>query len=280
MVVGKTVVVTGASTGIGRATAVAFHDAGFDVVATMRDVAAGEGLPCRVEALDVTSDDSVDRLFSALGPVDVLVNNAGIGAPGSCEDTGLDFLHRAVDTNFYGAVRCTRKVLSDMRQRRSGALIYTTSIAGRVPTPMQGAYTASKFALEGWAETLAYEMAPFGVRVSIIEPGFVLTPIFSKQYPLPSAVYEQAGGRMVSHLLAQARHGTVPEDVGRIMLEAATTDLPRLRWIVGPDATQMHERMSQTSHAELLDLFATPDEETYWAKFEKVFGPEVSPERS
>lgn len=276
---GKTAVVTGASTGIGRATAVAFHEAGFDTVATMRDVAAGEGLPCRVEALDVTSDESVERLFSSLGPVDVLVNNAGIAANGSCEDTDLDYLHQIIDTNFYGAVRCTRSVLPHMRQRGEGCLLYTTSIAGRVATPIQGAYSASKYALEGWAETLAYETAPFGMRVAIIEPGFVLTPIFTKEYPQPSPPYSNAGNRFVEYLVAQARHGTMPEDVGKVMVEAATTDRPRLRWMVGPDAEQMHERMGQASHEELMDLFAAGDDDTYWAKFEKLFGPEVTPGR-
>ncbi len=274
-----TVVVTGASTGIGRATAEAFHAAGFDVVATMRDPGAGEGLPCRVEALDVTDDASVARLFSSVGPVDVLVNNAGIGAPGSCEDTDMDFLHRAMDTNFSGAVRCTRQVLPQMRERGEGCLLFTTSVAGRVVMPFQSAYHASKFALEGWAETLAYEMAPFGVRVAIIEPGFVLTPIFTKDYPQPSATYAQIGGRLVEFLLAQARHGTMPDHVAQVMVEAATTTRPKLRWMVGPDALRVAERMDNIAEDELMAMYREPDDHAFWATFQKLFGPEVTPER-
>jgi NAD(P)-dependent dehydrogenase (short-subunit alcohol dehydrogenase family) len=277
---GDRVVVTGASTGIGRAAAVAFHDAGFDVVATMRDVAAGETLPCRVEALDVTSNESVERLFDLVRPVDVLVSNAGVGAPGSCEDLDVEYVHEVMDTNFYGAIRCTRKVLPEMRERRSGCLVYTTSIAGRVASPIQGTYHASKFALEAWAESLAYEMAPFGVRIALVEPGFVLTPIFSKQYRQPSAAYVQATNRMVEFLLAQARHGTTPEDVGKVIVEAASTDRPRLRWLVGPDAHQMYERAARTSEEDLIGLYGIQDDDAYWAKYEKIFGPEITPRRN
>jgi NAD(P)-dependent dehydrogenase (short-subunit alcohol dehydrogenase family) len=142
---------------------------------------------------------------------------------------------------------------------------------------MQGAYTASKFALEGWTETLAYEVAPFGIRVVLIEPGVVITPIFEKEYPPASPLYEAQGNRLLNLLLSNTRHGTMPEHAAAVILEAATSDEDRLRWTVGPDAEQLLERHFATSDADRLAAHRETDDEAYWAAMTKIYGPEVMP---
>jgi NAD(P)-dependent dehydrogenase (short-subunit alcohol dehydrogenase family) len=272
-------VITGASSGIGRATALALHEAGFDVIATMRNPAAGQELPCRVERLDVTDDASVDDLFDRVGPVDVLVNNAGVGGPGSCEETTINDLRDVMEANFFGAVRCTKKVIKPMREAGRGCIVNVTSVAGRVVAAMQSAYTASKFALEGWSESLAEELIPFGVRVAIVEPGVVFTPIFDKDYRQPSRVYAPAANRLVELLFGNGRHGTVAAHAAQTIVEAITTDDPRLRWLVGPDAKQLVDRSRATSDEERLAIYSEIDDDAFWNRFLRVYGPVVTPIR-
>src|SRR5213078_1120105 len=143
--------------------------------------AAADQLPIEVIALDVTEADSVATAFAAIqqaGPVDVLVNNAGIGGAAPLELTPEDEHRRMFDTNYFGAVRCIQAVLPAMRERRRGTIVNVTSIAGRVATPNQIAYSASKWALECAGEALAHEVRRFGIRVVNVEPGVVMTSIF------------------------------------------------------------------------------------------------------
>jgi len=270
-------VVTGCSTGIGRSTAELLHAKGYDVVATMRNTDMGAELPCRVEALDVDDDASVAALFDQLGPVDVLVNNAGVPGPGSCEEAPLDLVHGVFETNFFGAVRCLQAVLPGMRTRGKGCVVNVTSIAGRFAAAGQGAYNASKFALEGWTETLAAEVAQFGVRVVLIEPGVVITPIFGKVTEMPSGPYAHQGMRLISLLLGQFRNGTTPEQTAEVIHESMTTATPRLRWTVGPDAALLERKLGETTADERIALSAVPDDDAYWAELERLFGPELRP---
>src|SRR5215468_35165 len=183
-------VVTGTSSGIGLATALELARKGHRVFAGMRNLgkaqplreaAAKEGLPVEVLELDVNSQASVERAFAAArahGPVDVLVNNAGIGGATPLELTP-EAEHRAMfETNYFGAIRCIQAVLPEMRERKAGAIVNITSIAGLVATPNQIAYSASKWALECLGEALAHEVRRFGIRVVNIEPGVVMTSIF------------------------------------------------------------------------------------------------------
>ena len=183
--------VTGTSTGIGFATALHLARHGHRVVATMRDLAKAsplqdaaraEGLPLVVRELDVTLPDSIERAVAATlageGPIDVLVNNAGIGGATPLELTP-EAEHRAMfETNYWGAIRMIQAVLPSMRERRAGCIVNVTSIAGRIATPNQIAYSASKHALAAASEALAHEVHAFGIRVAIIEPGVVQTAIF------------------------------------------------------------------------------------------------------
>jgi len=270
-------VVTGCSSGIGRATAISLYEAGFDTLATMRRPEDGEDLPCRVERLDVDSDESVADLFGSMGPVDLLVNNAGVPAPGSVEDTGLDTVRATLETNFFGVVRCTRAVLPGMRHRRSGAIVTVSSIAGRLPLPMEAAYNASKFAVEGWVETLAYEVASFGIRVALVEPGVVLTPIFEKGDAEPSPPYEEWATRLFEVQMGCARFETAAEDVAEVVLEAATTEEPHLRWPVGPDADRLEYLLAESTPEQRRDVFTHADAECFWPAFRSVFGGELTP---
>jgi NAD(P)-dependent dehydrogenase (short-subunit alcohol dehydrogenase family) len=271
-------VVTGCSTGIGRSTAELLHEKGYDVVATMRNPDMGKDLPCRVEPLDVNDDASVAALFDRLGPVDVLVNNAGIPGPGPCEEVPVEEIKQVFETNFFGAIRCIQAVLPSMRERGAGAIVNVTSIAGRFAAPAQGAYNASKFALEGWTETLAGEVAGFGVRVVLIEPGVVITPIFGKVTEMPSGPYAAHGMRLITLLLGQFRNGTTPAQTAEVILESITTAEGRLRWVVGPDAEVLEQALLDTTAEQRIAMAAIADDDAYWAEVGRLLGPQLLPQ--
>jgi len=193
-------VVTGCSTGIGQARAVTLARAGHTVYATMRNqkqgqkncaVAGKENLQLRFAALDVNSDQSVQTAFAAIlietGRIDVLVNNAGISNMGAVEETPIDVFRAVMETNFFGALRCMQAVLRRMREQRTGCIVNVSSVAGRFSSAPQAPYSSSKFALEALSECLAQEMKAFGVRVAIVEPGVIATPIFGKVSQPPTS---------------------------------------------------------------------------------------------
>src|SRR3989449_1363477 len=178
------VLITGTSSGIGMATALAFGRAGHKVAATMRNpqrapelarITAQEKLPITISAMDVDSDASVKegigRIVKEGGPVDVLVNNAGVERSGSVEELPLAEFRAVMETNYFGAIRCIQAVTPQMRQRRSGCIINVSSVAGRITCSPLSSYTASKWALEALSEALAGELKTFNVRVAIVEPG-------------------------------------------------------------------------------------------------------------
>jgi NAD(P)-dependent dehydrogenase (short-subunit alcohol dehydrogenase family) len=269
------VVITGASSGFGRATAIAFRDAGYDVVAAMRDTSKGEDLGCRVLEVDVTSQESVDNLFAAVPEVDILVNNAGIPAPSACEQLPIEYVVKVMDTNYFGGVRCARAVLPQMRERGSGWIVNVTSMVGRSPKPLEAAYAASKAALESWAECLAGEMREFGVNVAIIEPGVIKTSLMGRHKLTPTGPYDRQWRRFRLFVLAQLRHAITADVVGATILEAVTTATPRLRWAVGPDAEIVVNRRPELSDEELVDLCAIADEDEYWAEYARLWGPDL-----
>ena len=187
------VLVTGSSTGIGLATALHFARLGHDVHAGVRNPATAtelvraiesEKLPIRLVTLDVNDAGSVKRgvgeVLERAGRVDVLVNNAGIGGGGPIEDVPVEWAQALFETNYFGAIRMSQAALPGMRERRSGAIVNVSSIAGRVAIAGHGHYSAVKHALEAASEALAQEVQAFGIRVVIIEPGVVVTPIFEK----------------------------------------------------------------------------------------------------
>jgi NAD(P)-dependent dehydrogenase (short-subunit alcohol dehydrogenase family) len=281
--------VTGTSTGIGFATALHLARDGHRVVATMRNLAkAGpleeaarqESLPLTVRELDVTRQDSIDGAVAATraheGAIDVLVNNAGIGGATPLELTP-DAEHRAMfEANYWGPIRMIQAVLPSMRERRAGCIVNVTSIAGRVATPNQIAYSASKHALAAASEALAHEVAAFGIRVAIIEPGVVQTAIFENsagatRYDKTSP-YRQIMRRNGKLFAAGFRNPGKPETVAAAILEAITTGRPRLRYPVGVDAEGLAAGRARISDEEWVAMGGELSDEEYNARFKRYFG--------
>ena len=173
----KSILITGCSSGYGLATARHFHAQGWNVIATMRTPRA-DVLPAsdrvRVLPLDVTAPNSIAQALQAAGPIDVLVNNAGLGLFGAFEATPMTTVRDIFDTNTFGTMAMTQAVLPQMRERGAGLVVNVTSSATLAPMPLVAAYTASKTAIEGFTASLAFELAAFGVRVKLVEPGYAL----------------------------------------------------------------------------------------------------------
>ena len=277
-----TALITGTSTGIGRETALHFDSQGYQVYAGARNSATVEEhaniIPVK---LDVDHDDSVREAVATVlreaGTVDVLVNNAGVGLAGAVEYVPLDKVREAFETNFYGAVRMMQAVLPAMRERRSGTIVNVTSVMGHLTLGCHAFYAATKFALAAVSESLAIEIKPFGVRVAIIEPGVILTPIWDKAKALmpEEHPYGLAMGRLWRLFDAQLADGTMPEAVARAIYMAVHTDEPGLRYAVGADAELMAPARDRLSAAEWADLQAEPDDKTFLARAKEVYGADL-----
>jgi NAD(P)-dependent dehydrogenase (short-subunit alcohol dehydrogenase family) len=229
--------VTGASSGIGQATAELLAARGFTVFGTSR---APEKLTgsYRWLPLDVRSDASVEAAVQSLleqaGRIDVLVNNAGYAQVGAIEESSLEDVQAQFDTNLLGVIRMIKAVLPVMRQQGSGRIINVSSVVGQVAPPYLGVYATSKFALEGLSEALREEVRPFGVGVSLVEPTFVKTPLVSQPPTNPIAAYTPARQAALQVLSTSVESGIEPRAVAQVILRAATTR-PRLRYLVGRD---------------------------------------------
>jgi NAD(P)-dependent dehydrogenase (short-subunit alcohol dehydrogenase family) len=186
------ILVTGAGRAIGRATAVECARRGHDVVATARDKTLLDDLDvARRLTLDVTDPDSIRAALDAAGELDAVVNNAALNGSGPMEDYPLEKLHAVIDTNTYGPLRLVQSVVPAWRERGSGVIVNVSSVQGRVATPLEGAYAASKYALEALSETLHYELAHFGIRVVIVEPGYIAPGMKASPRHDGPAVYQQ-----------------------------------------------------------------------------------------
>ncbi len=279
-------VVTGTSSGIGLATTVHLARHGFRVFAGMRNLdkagplrAATATLPVEIVPLDVTSADSVAHAFATVtreGPVDVLVNNAGVGGASPLELTPEDEHRRMFETNYFGAIRCIQAVLPSMRERRRGAIVNVTSIAGVVATPNQIAYSASKWALECAGEALAHEVRRFGVRVVNVEPGVVMTSIFENSASATrydkTSPYQPIMRRNGKLFAAGFRDPAQPDDVARTILDAITTDEYRLRWLVGKDARGLAGGRERIRDEDWVAMGDDLPDDVYNARFLDWFG--------
>ena len=279
--------VTGTSSGIGLATSVSLARRGHKVIATMRDlnrstelrkIAEAESLPISIEQLDVNSDisvnDSMSRLLSEHDHIDVLVNNAGLGGGGSIEELPLAFFREVMETNYFGALRCIKALIPNMRERRSGCIINVTSIAGRMAIAPAGSYAASKWALEALSEILAQEMKVFNVRVAIVEPGVIATPIFSKARPVPPDSPYPHARRQRALFSASLTQPTSPFVVGEKICEIVESDSWRLRYPVGPDAEPFLKWRASKTDEEVVQLGGTTDDE-FKSNIKREFGLDI-----
>jgi NAD(P)-dependent dehydrogenase (short-subunit alcohol dehydrogenase family) len=248
----NTILITGCSSGYGRATAALFLEQGWNVVATMRtprkkaaeDLAESERL--RVLPLDVTDRGSIAAAIrdgiAAFGGLDVVVNNAGIGLLSAFEATPEQTIRDVFEANTFGVMAVTQAVIPHFRERRAGTLVNVTSSVGIVPVPLVSVYAASKFAIEGFTESLSYELSCFGVRAKIVEPGYGPTTSFTANgLERMNGLVPQAYAPYAEQLMRGRDSGktTTGLDVARAVWLAATDGSARLRYAAGPDAEDL-----------------------------------------
>ncbi len=274
----STILVTGASTGIGQETALHMARRGHQVYAGLRNPAGGdelrekiatEDLPVAIVELDLVKPDTIEASVAQInretGRIDALVNNAGIGAGQAVEMTPLEIVRDIFETNYFGTVSVLRAVTPVMRKQRSGRIVNVGSLAGRIPMGAHGHYSASKYAMEGLTECLAFEMAEFNVKVSLIEPGCVMTPIWGKVPPpeegeQPYIKSLERLGRWFEFNLARP---AMPADVAAVIEHAIESDEPRFRYPVGKDAEEMIAARAKVSDEEWIRVNCLQGEEFY-----------------
>jgi NAD(P)-dependent dehydrogenase (short-subunit alcohol dehydrogenase family) len=258
----KVAVVTGSSSGIGYATALQLARNGYVTFATMRNpekggdlirAAKNEELPILVEQLDVTDLDSIKDFMSrrlavkSSGRIDVLINNAGYALMGSLEDLSMKEIQNQLETNLLGAIWITQQVLPVMRAQESGIIVNISSGVGRIGFQGLSAYVATKFALEGLSESLAYEVGPFGIKVVLIEPGVVKTKAFDNMVIGQAALRKDSPyAGMLDNLNVAFKtwldKASTPDQVAATILQAISSQEPRLRYAVGQDAVALLEK--------------------------------------
>jgi NAD(P)-dependent dehydrogenase (short-subunit alcohol dehydrogenase family) len=280
------IVVTGANSGIGRAAAVHLAAAGHTVYGTMRDLGKGDKLAALVDEaggavhqveVDVSDDASVRRGFGDIlqreGHVDVLVNNAGVGMNAAVEEIDIDEAKAVFDVNYFGIIRCTQAVLPGMRARRSGTIVNVSSIAGRLAALAQAVYASSKWAVECLSENLAQELAPWDIRVKIIEPGVTRTALLAKHTDLhQDSDYADAYRRMFAFYLAGIEANVRPEEVAATIAEAIADDSPRLRYVCAWGGEELGGGRLSVSDEEWIGLGRAADDDEYRDRFRAAFG--------
>jgi NAD(P)-dependent dehydrogenase (short-subunit alcohol dehydrogenase family) len=280
------VLVTGTSTGIGFATALELGRAGYTVYATMRnpghspqlaDAAAREKLPVKVMVMDVDSDSSVAGAVESIHAegvhVDALVNNAGLATFGAIEELPLSTFRAIMETNYFGALRCIQAVLPKMRERGSGCIINVSSVSGRAANSPLGAYSASKWALEALSEALAQEVKPFNIRVAIVEPGIIDTPMARRaEVPVDGTKYRQV--RRYSGLFRASFQSEAPRPP-RLVAEAIHRIIQsgtwQLRHPVGPGAASSIKLRKAMTDEEWVERGAL-DDDAWYERIQKEFG--------
>ncbi|WP_214875064.1 SDR family oxidoreductase [Exiguobacterium sp. CH10] len=244
----QTVFITGASSGIGKATAKRFKAEGWNVVATMRNTQDGADLKgdrvlvTKLDLLDSeTIKSAVQQTIEHFGKIDVLINNAGYGAYGPLEATPMDVLRRQFDVNLFGLAEVIKEVLPIMRENKSGTIVNVSSIGGRMTFPFGSLYHGSKWAVEGLSEALHFEVRLFGGRVKIIEPGGVNTDFSGRSFVFSNdenlEEYQPLVGAFIEAMSnMDTSRNQNPEEVANVIWEAATDDSDQLRYISGSDA--------------------------------------------
>ena len=261
----KVAIVTGSSSGIGLETALGLARDGYYTYATMRntkkgdnilEIAKKENLKIEVLELDVDKEEtiknSINKILNDKKRIDVLVNNAGYFLVGCLEDITINEIKAQFETNFFGIIRTIQQVLPTMRNQRSGIIVNISSVAGRIGFPVTPAYISSKFALEGLSESMRYELAPFGIKTIIIEPGVVKTNLFSslKRATKPDSVYKNITEKVMQGLAMMCEMGTPAQEVARTIVSAIKSENPLPRYPVGNDAMMFLEAKKNKTDIE------------------------------
>jgi NADP-dependent 3-hydroxy acid dehydrogenase YdfG len=270
----KTILITGASSGIGRAAAMLFHQKGWNVVATMRNPAAESELMdfpnALVTRLDVTDSLSIRTAVATaidkFGRIDVLLNNAGYGAYGPLEATTVEKIERQFDTNVIGLLQTTKAVIPHFRERKEGMIINISSMGGQITFPLGTLYHGTKFAVEGISEALSYEMHAIGVRVKIIQPGMVATDFGGRSFDFSNderlAAYQGLVQSVFVGFGAAEQNASTANDIAAVIYRAATDGSQQLRYPAGADAES------------LLHMRKVEDDATFLNSIQQQFKPQ------
>jgi NAD(P)-dependent dehydrogenase (short-subunit alcohol dehydrogenase family) len=268
----KVAVVTGSSSGIGHEISLILARNGFTTYATMRNLQKGSDLksiaedkklPLYFVQLDVTDENSVKKaiqtVYDECGRIDILVNNAGYGLTGAFEDLSIDEIKAQYETNVFGLIRTTQEVLPVMRKQRSGMIVNISSGAGRFGYPTGSAYVSTKFAVEGLSESMSYEVEPFGIKVILIEPGVIKTNFFNssvlaKKSQDPNSPYAKLMKGMEDSVDKMMENGSTPQYVAEVVLDAVTSENPKLRYLAGKDVEQLLEAKKKMSNEEFVNM--------------------------
>jgi NAD(P)-dependent dehydrogenase (short-subunit alcohol dehydrogenase family) len=282
----QTILITGANSGIGRAAALRFAAAGDRVYAGMRSLAKADKLlslakeqGCEVHPVELDVNDAasvargVRRAQDDAGRLDVLVNNAGIGWNATVEDVDVEAAKTVFETNYWGAIRCIQAVLPGMRAGGGGHIVNISSVAGRIAALGQVVYASSKWALECLSENLAQEVAPFGIRVSVIEPGVARTAILPKNvgHPEPTA-YAPAYRRMLQFYRKGIEVAVPAEAVADAILAAVRDPEAPFRTTCAWGGPELTGRRGHVADADWIALGALADDAAYYARFQELFG--------
>jgi NAD(P)-dependent dehydrogenase (short-subunit alcohol dehydrogenase family) len=280
------ILITGAGRGIGLACVKQLAaNTNYNIIAVSRNIGAIEGLALpNVHAIasDITQAENVDTLVNTItncyGKIDVLVNNAGVGGNGVVEESTPQMYHDAFNVNVVGAIRCTQQVLPNMRERKSGTIVNITSVVGKFAAVAQAPYVASKWAFEGVSEELAQEVAPFGIRVVIIEPGVTKSSIFAKNIDAPnqSGAYDAHYRRMFAFYAAGITNATPAEDVGALIHHAITTDTPQLRYACSWAGPEIVAGRAKQSDNDWVTMAASENDSDYFNAFKTAYGVDLS----
>lgn len=238
----KVVLITGASAGIGKDAALFFHRQGWRVAATMRTPSKADWAPqdeqrFALVPLDVTSEESVaaavQQVMARWGGVDVLINNAGYGLVGPFEKTSAEQVRRQFDTNVLGLMNVTRALLPHFRAKKDGVIINVSSVGGRVTFPLYSCYHSTKWAVEGFSESLQFELKPFNIRVKLVEPGAIKTEFYDRsQDRVEAPEYQPFYDQTMNRLQQAGEKAPGPEIVSRTLWQAATDNSWRMRYPV------------------------------------------------
>ena len=266
----KVALVTGSSRGIGFVTSTTLARNGFLTYASMRNldnekeirlVVDKEKIPLQTIQLDVTDSNSVHNAIKSImdqsGRIDVLVNNAGYGLVGAFEELGIEEIKQQYETNLFGVIRVTQAVLPIMRKQKSGIIVNMSSGAGRFGYPNGSAYVSTKFALEGLSESVAYEVEPFGIKIVLVEPGFVRTNfsnVVAKKSQSTNSQYSKMTEKMAASIEQMKLKSSPPELVANVVLEAVTSKNPNLRYLAGKDVEEWMEQKKHMTDREFFNM--------------------------